>query len=194
MSSIKVAAILLCFDEDKCLEKHEINSILPKKEFKSAIKKTAEELMASRFFEVIAVLGHQRFSIDSELKGLHLKMVFNKFYERGLHSSIKCAIMNLNLEIDFFTICFGDQLSLQKKDYNRLIAAAKLHHEALIICPTNQGIKGKPVLFSKLLIPEVLDHEDADPECKYLFERYPEKAQYVEMDSDAFIFEIEISF
>ena len=192
MSSIKVAAILLCFDEDKCLAKRELNSILPKKEFKSALKITAEELVGARFYEVIAVLGHQRFLLDSELKGLHLKIVFNKFYERGLHSSIKSAIMNLNLENDFFAICFGDQLLLQKKDYNKLIAAAKMDHDALMICPTYQGIRGKPILFSKLLIPEILDHEDTDSECKYLFERYPEKIHYVEMDSDAFIFEISL--
>ena len=68
MSNIKIAAILLCLDEHKCLARHESHSILSRKESKSVFKKTAEELIVSRFFEVIAVIGHQQFLIASIIK------------------------------------------------------------------------------------------------------------------------------
>ncbi|MDD4975172.1 MAG: NTP transferase domain-containing protein [Bacteriovorax sp.] len=175
MVKIKVSSILLCTESTN-------KSTMPV--FKIAVN----ELLNSHFHEVIAVTGPHRVPMEQELKGLHVKSVHNKFYERGLHSSIKAGLMNIDLDSDFFAICLANQPLLKRKDYNQLIAAAKSTNEALIICPTYQGKRGYPLFISSLLIPEILDHEDTNLGCSYLFERYSNNVSLVEMDTDACLF------
>jgi molybdenum cofactor cytidylyltransferase len=169
MAKIKVSSVLLC-------NGHKGNS---------GLRATVDELLNSHFHEVIAVTGPLKASVEHELKGLNVKIVHNKFYERGPHSSIKAGLMNLDLDSDFFAICFANQPLLKRKDYNQLIASAKSLSEALIICPTFQGKRGHPLLISSLLVPEILDHQDTDLGCSYLFERHPKSIFSVEMDTDA---------
>ncbi|MBC7427793.1 MAG: nucleotidyltransferase family protein [Bacteriovorax sp.] len=158
---------------------------------KSVLKRTVEELLSSNFHEVIAVIGHDIDPIEQELKGLRVKMVNNKLFERGMQSSIKAGIMNIDLDSDYFAVCLADQPMLKKKNYNRLISAARSASEPLIICPTFQEKRGNPVLISSLLIPEILDHADSDRGCAYLFERYPNEIHSVEMDNDACLLDID---
>ncbi|MBC7538659.1 MAG: nucleotidyltransferase family protein [Bacteriovorax sp.] len=189
MSKIKVSSILLC--AGKSIRTSPENKLLLNILDKSVLKRTVEELLSSHFHEVIAVIGHHRDPIEQELKGLRVKMVHNKYFERGFHSSIKAGIMNIDLDSDYFAVCLADQPMLKKKDYNRLIAAAKSSSEALIIIPTCQGRRGNPVFISSLLIPEILDHPDSDRGCSYLFEHYTKEILSVEMDSDACLFDID---
>ena len=184
MSNVKVAAILFCSNDGSV--KSPVNLRLLKNIDKFAIKKAAEEIVAARFNEVIIVIGHEKYLIEPVLKGLRLKIVYNKFYERGLHASIKAAIMNLSLENDFFALCFADQPIISRKDYNKLIAKAKLARDSLIICPTHDGMRSNPIIYSKLLIPEILDHEDTALGCSYLFERHASNIHFVEMQNEAF--------
>ena len=168
MANIKVSSVLLC-------NGHKGNS---------GLRAAVDELLNSHFHEVIVVTGPDYVSVEQELKGLHVKIIHNKFYKRGLHSSVKAGLMNLDLDSDFFAICFANQSLLKRKDYNQLIASAKSLSEALIICPTFQGKRGHPQLISSLLVPEILDHEDTDIGCSYLFERHPKSIFSVEMDTD----------
>lgn len=185
MSNITISSLLLCVGKSKEITKQKKDIL------KSRIKKMAAELLHSHFHEVVAVLGAEIEAIEAELKGLPLKLVHNEFYfERGLHSAIKAGIMNINLSCDYFAVCLADQEHLSKKDYNKLIQVARSATDALIICPTFNNSVGNPILISSRLIPEILDHEDADHGCFYLFDRYPKNILFVEMDNEAFIKDI----
>lgn len=183
---MKISSLFLCTSKKK-LENPQ-NILLSKIAEKSVIKVVAEELLSSHFHEVIAVVGSDAFLVEHELKGLPLKVVHNKYYDRGYHTSIKAGVMNLDLQSDFFAVCFADHVKFKKNDYNHLMATAREQSEALVICPTFQGKRGDPVLISSLLVPEILAHQDSEEGYSYLFDRYFDKTVLSEMESDACLY------
>ncbi len=156
------------------------------------LRKVAEEIECARFFEVLAVTGHEHLKVEKELRGLPLKVVYNDQYEKGIHSSIREGILHLSPETDFFAVCLADQPLLTYKHYNRLIEAAQIAGPGIkLIHPSFKGKRGNPVLVSMSLIVEILGHSDSDKGCSYLFERYPNQVMAVEMDDEAVLLDVD---
>jgi molybdenum cofactor cytidylyltransferase len=189
MSQIKVSCLLLC--AGKSTRTNPEHKLLLKIGEKSVVRKTAEEIMGAQFFEVIAVTGHAHELVQSELAALPMKIVHNKNYERGLHSSIREGLLNLDPEAQYFAVCLADQPALSSKDYNQLIESAAFFSDKALIHPAYKGQRGNPALISTEMIPEVLRHEDNDRGCFYLFERYPEKTQGIEMVDQSTLLDID---
>ena len=143
------------------------------------IKHSVKNILASSVDELIIVLGYQN-KIIEKLIGKHqkIKKKFNKDFESGMASSIKVGINNLSKKTESFFICLGDMPMIDKKIYNHLIS---FRNKKDIIVPTYNNIQGNPVLFSKLIRPEILSI-DGDIGAKKILEINKNKIMKIKID------------
>ncbi|QDK42254.1 hypothetical protein DOM21_12540 [Bacteriovorax stolpii] len=180
---VKVSCLLLC--AGKSTRTYPAHKLLLKLGDQTLLRRVAEEIECTKFYEVLAITGHDHLMIEKELRGLPLKIIHNEHYERGIHSSVREGILHLSPETDYFAICHADQPMLTYQDYNKLIDAAQSAAAGTkLIYPSFHGKRGYPALISMSLIMEILDHHDNDEECSYLFERYRSQALAVEIDDE----------
>lgn len=149
------------------------------------------EISRSQFFEVIAVTGYEEELIKAELKGLPMELVHNKNFENGMHSSIRVGLKHLSPEADYFAVCLADQPMLTHTDYNFLIDTVAKNPDFTLFRPVFDGKFGNPAIISKKYISEILNQEDSDKGCAYLFERHPEALMKVSMTSHSTLIDVD---
>ena len=143
------------------------------------IKHSVKNILASSVDELIIVLGYQNEIIEKLIdKHQKVKIFFNKDFESGIASSIKVGINNLSKKTESFFICLGDMPMIDKKIYNHLIS---FRNKKDIIVPTYNNIQGNPVLFSKLIRPEILSI-DGDIGAKKILEINKNKIMKIKID------------
>lgn len=142
---------------------------------RSIIKRTVQAIVDAKFFEVIAVTGHEAEMIKDELYGLPIHFVHNQNFESGMHSSIREGLLHLSPDAEYFAVCLADQPLLQADDYNLLIKTVGENKDKKLFRPVFEGKFGNPAVISRTLIQEILDNDDSDKGCSYLFERHPEE-------------------
>ncbi len=157
----------------------------------SILKRTALEITRSQFYEVIAVTGHESELVKSELKGLAVEVFHNKNYENGMHSSIKEGLTHLSPDADYFAVCLADQPTLSHLDYNHLIDTVNANTGYKLFRPVFNGQFGNPSIISKNYISEILNHEDSDKGCAYLFENHPESVMKVQMPNQSTLIDVD---
>ncbi len=180
-----VAALLLCAGKSSRMEGE--NKLLMRFDSESVLSRTAGQVTRAQFLEIVAVTGHDRLKIESEIKPYaeRIRPIHNDSFDVGMHSSIRKGLEALETKAEFFAVCLADQPLLTVRDYDHLIRAASLMLEVqpstLLISPRYSGVRGTPTLISMKLREEILAHEDSDRGCHYLFERYPDEVAFVDM-------------
>ena len=167
------------------------HKLLMKIDDNSILKRTALEITRSQFYEVIAVTGHESELVKSELKGLAVEVFHNKNYESGMHSSIKEGLTHLSPDADYFAVCLADQPTLSHLDYNHLIDTVNANTDYKLFRPVFNGQFGNPSIISKNYISEILNHEDSDKGCAYLFENHPESVMKVQMPNQSTLIDVD---
>jgi molybdenum cofactor cytidylyltransferase len=112
------------------------------------------QALASKLSEVVVVLGYQSEVIKNHLSDLHVSVIFNKNYSSGQSSSVKAGLESIHSSATAVLFIPIDQPFLTDKLFNQLITA----HEkgtSLITLPTYQERRGAPVIFDRILFPEL---------------------------------------
>lgn len=190
MPEIKVDCLLLCAGKSARMKPdHKLLMIL---DDMTVLKKTAQEIQHANFNKVIAITGFQKESVAAELKKFSFQEVFNEHFESGLHSSIRAGVLQLSSEADFFAVCLADQPALSTADYNFLIERVQIQGKnKKIFFPIYAGKRGNPVVISKSLIPDILEHADDDRGCFYLLDKYPNDLHAIEMNNESSLMDID---
>lgn len=188
----KVACLFLCAGKSRRMEGS--NKLLTIFRFDAGSKRetvvevSAQQVLAAPFIEYVAVTGFEASSIQSKIQEAGFgadEITHNHEFEAGMHASIRAGLRHLSCTADFFAIALADQPLLRASDYGFLIDQLRFHSNAKIICPMYRGRRGNPTLISMQLRDEILNHEDSDRGCSYLFSRYPQEVAFVEMPTTA---------
>ncbi|WP_413586724.1 nucleotidyltransferase family protein [Bdellovibrio sp. HCB274] len=153
----------------------------------SLVRRTAMEVLSINFEEMIAVTGHEADSISSELKDLPLKVVLNKEFESGMHSSIRTGLSNLRKYHDGFFICHSDQPELDSKMLKDMIRVFEEHEGKNIVYLSCQGKTSQPILIPREFAPEILQYPDGDYGCSYLLNKYSQRLAPLEIKEEMYL-------
>ena len=172
-----ISAILLAAGQSKRMTGE--NKLTKEIQGMPLIKHSVKNILASSVDELIIVLGYQNKIIEKIIdKHQKIKIFFNKDFESGMASSIKVGINNLSKKTESFFICLGDMPMINKKIYNHLISCK---NKKDIIVPTYNNIQGNPVLFSKLIKPDIMSI-DGDAGAKKILEKNENKIMKIKID------------
>ena len=111
--------------------------------------------------DVIVITGANAFSIESDIKKSGARTVFNKDWEEGMASSIRCGVMEIRthlpeLQAAIFMVC--DQPFVTQQLLEDLIREQELSGKS-IVASAYSDIAGTPVLFTENIFPELLELE-----------------------------------
>jgi len=137
----------------------------------------------------VVVTGHEKTSIEEELKGLNVQFAFNEKFEEGMLSSVQTGVAALDLDVAGFLVFLGDQPMVSEMVINRLIAVYQKTSKGLLV-PTFHGKRGHPVLIDAKYREEIgtLPQETG---LRKLFLNHPDDILEIEFDSDAVLKDID---
>lgn len=117
-----------------------------------------DALSASRVDEIVVVVGHKPWQLDSILRNRQdrVRVVVNEKYEEGMASSFKIGVRTL-LSTDAVFLVLADQPLLDTGFLNKMIRRLEAGSRVSIVSPIYKGKKGHPVLFSKETYHSILD-------------------------------------
>lgn len=108
--------------------------------------------------DVIVVLGANHDVVKREMESLPVKIVYNKDWEEGMSSSIRCgisALLNKNSLADAVIIVVCDQPFLSSTVIVELVEKYEATQKPIVACSYKNTI-GTPVLFDKSFFPHLL--------------------------------------
>lgn len=164
-----------------------LNKLLLEIGGEALVARIAAKLCAAGFEEVVAVTGHDAAKVQEKLKGLPLSYAHNPDYQRGLHSSIRAGLENLQKPHEGVMICLADQPDLSLRDILTLIDNYRRHAGAHLVYPVYRGERGSPVIIDNRYRDEILAEMDGDHGIAYLFSRHPKATHAVQMPNDSVV-------
>lgn len=123
------------------------------------IEKIVTSLGATKVGKILVVLGHNAEEMRREIADLPVEIVINSDYKRGQLSSLLTAIRTLETAsgspaIDGILVHLVDHPYVNPGLVDAMIDRF-YETKKLIVVPRYQGRRGHPVIFSKLLFPEL---------------------------------------
>jgi molybdenum cofactor cytidylyltransferase len=112
--------------------------------------------LAAGLDPVVVVLGHQAERIEKLLTGLPARTVLNPDYEAGQSASLLKGLEALPPHANAAVFLLADQ-PLITADIVRSLVSAHRKSLASACVPVFEGRRGNPVLFDRVLFPELLE-------------------------------------
>lgn len=137
--------VILAAGASRRMEK--IKQLLPWKNT-TLLEHTIQEGLASEIDAVFVVLGASAEQISNSISHLPVQTVFNANWERGMGTSIACAlqeIRNYSESFDAVLIALTDQPLLEKNYFNNLINSYLNINKNIVASQMNDGA-GVPVI------------------------------------------------
>jgi len=185
---IRISGILLAAGESKRMGKPKLLLNLGKS---NIINTTIENLLKSKIFELILVLGHEAQKLERSLSSQdkRIKLVTNKNYKEGMSTSIKCGVLTASKDSEAFLIALGDQPLISPKIINRLIE--KYQTSGLgIVTVMHQSLRGHPVIISKKYVQEMLSL-NGDIGARDLLKKHLDDTASINIESSEEFFDID---
>jgi molybdenum cofactor cytidylyltransferase len=117
---------------------------------------TVRVALAAGLDPVVVVLGHQAERIEKLLTGLPARTVLNPDYEAGQSASLRKGLEALPPHANAAVFLLADQ-PLITADIVRSLVSAHRKSLASACVPVFEGRRGNPVLFDRVLFPELLE-------------------------------------
>jgi len=122
---------------------------------KTLIEHAAVTALASGAREVIVVVGSDAPALREKLKNLPVRVVFNRDWDEGMSSSIRCGIAALSPEIGCAVIALCDQPRMTP-GLLRDLAQRQFESGAAIVASSYDGVVGAPSAFGIEAFPELM--------------------------------------
>lgn len=104
---------------------------------------------------VIIVTGHQRESVIAVLPSGPLTLAHNADFQQGMASSLACGIAAVPEEAAGAFILLADMPLIRSDHLRRMADAFRQAEGTSVIVPIHDGKRGNPVLFPKMLFPDL---------------------------------------
>jgi len=153
-----ISAILLGAGESKRMK---VNKLFLPWGRETVFEHCFNTLLRSKAGEIIVVLNKQ----NEEMKELFekrsasatkkVKVTFNRYYKRGMSTSIHKGLLVMDPRSEGILISLGDQPFLKTRTINVLLRAFQQRKEGIVV-PSFKGMKGHPVIFHRMFRKELL--------------------------------------
>lgn len=114
-----------------------------------------EAFLTAGVDDLIVVLGYQAEQAKKALQSKDVKVIINPDYEYGLSKSLKYGLRIVSRDTAAVFLTLGNRPYIKPKVINSLVKTYK-QEQALIVVPTHLQMRGHPVIFDNILIPELL--------------------------------------
>ncbi|MDO6432495.1 nucleotidyltransferase family protein [Flavitalea sp. BT771] len=150
-----------------------------------------ENILSAKVGPVIVVTGHDAEQIEGALKGLHVQLVYNPGYDKGMTSSIQAGVTAAGG--DGYMICLSDMALIRPEEYRLLKNAFEKEHKrdiACIIQPVYDNQTGNPVTFSAAWRQAILEHPGPEG-CKSILHNHADNCYQVEMPTSSVLEDVD---
>ena len=114
-----------------------------------------EAFLAAGIDDLIIVLGYQAEQAKKDLRNKDVKIIVNPDYEYGLSKSLRYGLKIVSRDTAAVLLTLGNRPFIKPEVVNKLITAYK-QERAPVIVPIYCHMRGHPVIFDNVLIPELL--------------------------------------
>ena len=153
------------------------------------VRYVAEIVVATGLDQVIVVTGAHAREVEAALDGLAVELARNESWSEGMSSSMRTGLSALRPGVQAVLMVLGDQPGLTSALLQSLVARYRATR-ALIVAPVYRGQRGNPVLFDRVLFPELLAVQ-GDRGGRALVIRYTDRVEQVEVDNPAVIMDVD---
>ncbi|MFC1847163.1 NTP transferase domain-containing protein [Chloroflexota bacterium] len=115
----------------------------------------AESLLDAGIDDLVVVLGYHAEEARKELQSKDVKVIVNPDYEYGISRSLKSGLRIVAQDTQAVFLALGNRPFIKPEIVKQMIRAYK-SQGATIIVPTFSHVRGHPIMFDNLLIPELL--------------------------------------
>lgn len=167
------------------------------------VETVVNNMLNSKFSNVVAVLGHYADQIQDILNKYPVTTVVNPDYREGMLTSAQAGIKSLNLTNDgnllkgsersdhiAFSIMLVDQPFITSELIDTVINAYT-HSEKGIVLPSYQYRRGHPVIFHHKYADDILALDANSDGVRSLYKTYSKDIHYVNVDTDAILRDID---
>jgi molybdenum cofactor cytidylyltransferase len=125
---------------------------------RSLLQHAAEAAVGTGLHPVLVITGARAEMMEKELNNYPVQLIFNKDWEEGMASSIRCGVnaaIQLNPKTDGILCMVCDQPFADTQLLNELIAKQKESGMPIAACVYDEVI-GTPAIYHKSIFPELL--------------------------------------
>lgn len=155
----------------------------------SFLRRVIETAMAAGASPVLVVLGHHAEAIRAATPLDDVQIVENPHPERGMLSSLKCALMALPEHVDAVLAWPVDHPLVRASAVHTLLEA-QVRHPGKAIVPRFDGRGGHPTLFPRTLFAGLLGLPD-EAGARGLFDRQPLAVVRVDVDDPGVVHDVD---
>ncbi len=112
-------------------------------------------LRLAKVDEVVVVLGADADQVRRDVRFGRERVVFNPAYADGMSSSIKLGLGNISSDSGAAIIVLGDQPFLSPSTIDDVVNGYRAGGSPIVV-PVFKGERGNPVLFARILFPEIM--------------------------------------
>lgn len=141
---------------------------------KTLLRRVAEIAVASQAQETCVILGFDSERMKQELRDLPVRIVENRDWNEGIHSSIRAGINALPSTANAALILLCDQPLITTELLNTITTTFRSTTK-LIVASNYAGTLGVPVLFARRLFPQ-LTGLTGDKGAKHIIQKYRDEA------------------
>jgi molybdenum cofactor cytidylyltransferase len=147
-----IAAIILAAGQSSRMGQHKL--LLPLLG-KPLVLHAVENALAAGCAEVLVVVGYRADAVRGLLNDKPVRVIENPAYAEGQSTSLRAGIAALAPQTEAAMILLGDQPLVNPSMLQRLMQAWQ-DTARPIVAPYYAGQRGNPVLFARVLFPELL--------------------------------------
>jgi molybdenum cofactor cytidylyltransferase len=139
--------------------------------------------------QVVVVVGAHAQMVQQALAGLPVDVVHNQAWAEGMSTSLAAGLRALRPEMQATIIILADQPALAPGLIRELVGRYR-ESEALIVAPYYEEQRGNPVLFDRVLFPELLEIQ-GDRGGREVVGRHQDQVERIEIDDPAVTLDVD---
>lgn len=155
------------------------------------IQHQVHSLLEAGVSQVIVVLGYRAETLRplvEEVPGI--RTVLNLRYRTGKSSSVRAGLRHVEPQVEGILVLAVDQP--RSAGVMRRIVAAHRELGSLITYPTHRGRGGHPVIFSRVLLPELMGIRESRQGLREVVERHRSEAARIEVDDPEVLLDLNV--
>ena len=154
------------------------------------IETVTDNLLGSKFDEIIIVIGHEAEKIRKKIQHKAVKIVFNPDYQQGMLTSAQCGVQSISESTDAFALTLVDQPFLTPDLIDMVIGAYTQTHLGIAL-PSYNCRRGHPVIFDRRYAADILMLDSDSDGVRSLFRKYAADIHYVIVNTDRVLRDID---
>ncbi len=181
----RIAAVILAAGVSRRLG---YNKLTVKVDGESVLRRSVKPFLRADIGEVFLVTGHDRESVEQEMRGLPVRLIHNPQYLRGMSTSVAVTLPFLG-SVDGVLFHLGDKPFVQAGTISAIIAKF-LQDPSRIIVPLFRGERGHPILFNGLFLQGTAGILKGDVGLREVIEKHKRDVVSIEGDEGT-VFDID---